>query len=95
MADIIDTLNGMDDAALSAKFGFDRKLADIRKQLAEADGLSGDARKSAAEKIDRAVNPTPDEYQIRWAVDDAKRDAKQFDGKAEMACCSPHSLAPD
>ena len=57
MADIIDTLAAMDDAALSAKLGYDAKLADFRKVITDAAALRGDARAKIAATINQQLTP--------------------------------------
>lgn len=76
MADIINELSGLDDASLGAKLGFNDKVKAFRDDLARADKLSGDARKSVVKAIDQMFKPNiyPDE--LRWKVESAERKEK-------------------
>lgn len=93
MPDIIDTLAGLDDAALSVKFGLADKLAKAKKDIAELAALTGDVRAKAAERVDKMFKPNiyPDE--LGWVKEDASR-AVCRDAKEEMCDCSPSSLMP-
>lgn len=93
MADIIDELTGMDDAALGAKLGFDKKLADAKEHLGELAALTGEARKIAADRVEHMFTPNiyPDEW--GWIARDAKREASRS-AKDEMLDASPASLGP-
>ena len=95
MADIIDQLSGMDDAALSAKLGLDQKIADARRHLGELAALSGEARKIAADRIQHQF--TPNVWTDEWGhiARDAQRqaDAKKIkSAKDIMEDGSPSSL---
>lgn len=96
MTDIIDTLSGMDDAALAAKFGFDKKLDKAKADIAELSKLSGDARTAAAKRVDNVLNPTVYADELGWIASDAKRKAVCNQTAAEAMCdCSPSSMIDD
>lgn len=96
MPDIIDTLMGLDDAALSTKIGQDKILSKFKSDLADAAALPEAQRIEAAERIDRLINPTPDARDIGWMVDDLQREARRDErksAKAEIEDSDPDSLA--
>lgn len=95
MADIIDTLAGMDDATLMAKLGFDKKLDKAKSDLAELVKLpAGDARTNAVEKVNNLLNPTIYSDELGWIADSAQRKLAKG-AAAEMCDCSPSSLDCD
>lgn len=95
MTDIIDTLATMDDSALMAKLGLDKKLSKAKEDLAELAKLpAGDARDAAVEKVNNLLNPTIYSDELGWIADSAQR--KLANGAAdEMCCCDPSSLDMD
>lgn len=98
MADIIDTLAGLDDAALMNKIGLNKQLTDARKGIAEMQALTGDARKEAVERTERMFQPHVYPTEFKYIAQDAERHAKmkacKNDKVAAMCDCSPNSLAP-
>lgn len=92
MPDIIDTLAGLDDAALMAKLGFDKKLSKAKEDLAELAKLpAGDARTNAVEKVNNLLNPTIYSDELGWIKESAERKVAKS-AAAEMCDCSPDSL---
>lgn len=91
MADIIDTLAAMDDAALSAKLGFAAKVADFRKSLDEAKDLPEEARKEIADSINRQLQPSIWPGDLAHQVECAKRKMKKS-AVDEMNDTSPASM---
>ena len=94
MADIIDELSGMDDAALAKRMGFDDKLADAKTHIAELSKLTGEARTIAADRLKHQFEPRvyPDEW--GWIARDAQREAarKNMTPKDVIMDDSPASL---
>jgi hypothetical protein len=95
MADIIDTLAGMDDAALSAKLGFDKKLDKAKSDLADMAKLDGDARKLAVERVTNLLNPTIYTDELGWIVESAQRKACKQTAAEAMCDCSPDAMLDD
>lgn len=93
MPDIIDELKGLDDAALTAKLGFTRKLAEAREGLDKMAALEGKAREEAASRVQRMFEPNvyPDEF--KWIAEDAVRHAARS-AVDEMNDGSPCCLGP-
>lgn len=95
MADIIDTLAGMDDAALMAKLGFDKKLDKAKGDLADMAKLDGDARANAVKRVNDLLNPSIYSDELGWIVQDAKRSANKQSCAEAMCDCAPDSLDMD
>lgn len=87
MADIITELKGLDDAALSTRLGYDKKLSEFKSDIELADGLKGDARKNVADKIDRMLSPNIYPEEIKWAV--------QREQRKEAKATTPDSVLSD
>lgn len=92
MADIIDTLAAMDDAALSAKLGFAAKVADFRKSLEEAMTLPSEARGEIADSINRQLQPSIWPGDLAHQVECAKRKLEKKSAVDEMNDTSPSSM---
>lgn len=76
MADIIEELSGMDDAALAVKLGFSDKVKSFREDLARAAKLQGKPRAKIEDHLTRMF--TPDTYRIddmKWQLERAEQKA--------------------
>lgn len=89
MADIIDQLLALDDAALGSKFGFTQKLEAAKEDLKEAATLKGESRAMVVERINSMLTPNIYPDDIGYAVKRAK--AKE----ASKGKTTPTSLAAD
>lgn len=76
MADLIDELAGMDDAALGAKLGFNDKVSNFRADLKRAQALSGKPREKVESHLKSMFTPHVYTEDLKWRVDDAERLAK-------------------
>lgn len=76
MADIIDELSGMDDAALGAKLGFQDKVKAFRDDLARAQKLSGKPRDKLVKSVESMFVPNVYPDELRWKIEDAECSAK-------------------
>jgi len=94
MADLIDTLSAMDDAALSAKIGLDSQLKEAREGLAAMAKLEGKARTEAVDRLEKMFAPHVYPSEFKWIAKDANRAATRS-AEAEMCDCSPCSVLPD
>lgn len=95
MADIIDDLLGMDDAALMTKLGLNAQLKEARDGLTEMANLTGDARKEAADRVNRMFQPHVYPSEMKWIAKDARRAANKKDAVAAMCDCAPSSILDD
>jgi len=93
MADIITQLLAMDDAALMAKIGLNAKLDAAKKNLAELNSLTGEARTHAIGRLERQFQPNVYPEEWSWIKEDAQRHACRS-AKEEMCDCDPESIAP-
>lgn len=76
MADIIDELTGLDDAALSKRLGFDTKLETVKTALAEAAATEGKVRKQVATRLTEAFTPSTYVFEdIGYTIKRAKQEA--------------------
>lgn len=93
MADQIKTLLALDDAELSAKLGYTKKLEGFKEDLMEADKLTSDARKKVEDRLESMFTPNiwPDE--LHHVVESAKRKAsgKTTPESVLEGCCEPCS----
>jgi hypothetical protein len=90
MADIIDELLGMDDAALSKKIGFADKLQVFKNDIGRASKLSGDARTKVVDHLKRTFAPSSYAIEdIGYTVDRAekKADGKTTPEDITNCCC--------
>lgn len=94
MADLIDTLSGMDDAALGAKIGLTAQLKEAREGLASMAKLEGKARTEAVDRLEKMFAPHVYPSEFKWIAKDAARAACKT-AEQEMCDCSPASLCPD
>jgi hypothetical protein len=87
VADLIDELSGMDDAALANKLGFADKVKAFRDDLARAGKLAGDPRKKVLDTLDRMFRPSiyPDE--LHYTVESAERKAAGKTTPSEIVSC--------
>jgi hypothetical protein len=90
MADAINTLLALDDAQLSAKLGYDKRLKDFKDNLSEANKLSGKAREKVVDRLDSMLNPKIYDDDLKWTVESAQRLQAKLDGKT-----SPESIVAD
>lgn len=88
----IEGLMKLSDAELLDLLGYNRKLAQVREDLAEMSKLTGKARELAEEKVERLLTPDISEYQFRYALEDAQREAKPKTAKAAYEADSPASV---
>ncbi len=80
MADTIETLKGLDDAALRAKLGQDKALDKFKTDLARIDKITdAKARKYAEGRLTDLLNPTIYAGEIGYIADSAERKAKKED----------------
>lgn len=94
MADIIDELLGMDDAALTAKLGFADRVKSFKMDLERASKLTGDGRTDVASSLTKMFVPsTYAADDLGWKVDRAEKKAKgkltPTDLVNECGCCDP------
>jgi hypothetical protein len=97
MADLIDELLGMDDAALATKLGFNDRVKQFKADLTRASKLQGDGRKKVATTLSKMF--TPQSYAVEdlgWQIDSAERKANGKTSPAEIAgCCCDMPGDPD
>lgn len=75
MADLISETLAKDDAAIAKLLGVDAKVKEFKDSLAEADKLSGDARKRVLNKLQRQLTPHVYPDELKWAVEEEGRKA--------------------
>lgn len=75
MADAIDTLKAMDDAALMKKMGLTSQLEEFKTALDEASKLTGKARKYVLDDLERQLEPRIYGDSLKWRVEEAKKRA--------------------
>jgi len=88
MADIIDELVGLDDAALAKKLGFEDKVKQFKLDLARAAKLKDKGRAQIAARLTRMF--TPDTYLVGDMSYELDRAEKKDQGKttpSEIASC--------
>lgn len=85
MRDYIKELAGLDDAALMKAMGLDQRLERFKKDLVEADKLSGDDRDRANEELARDMEPRVDEWTLSWVLEDIERDGNSQDSMTAVA----------
>jgi hypothetical protein len=85
MADLIDELSGLDDAALAQKLVFDDKVKSFKDDLAKAAKLTGDARAKVVKHLDRMF--TPDTWEIQDLGHTVKRAEKSGTTPSDIAGC--------
>lgn len=73
MADQIKALLALDDAELSVKLGYAKKIESFKEDLMEADKLTGEARDEVNEKIDQMLTPNIWPEDLKHSIERAKR----------------------
>lgn len=95
MADQIKALLALTPEELSAKLGFTKQVEQFQADLAEADKLTGDARKTVETRLDEMITPKIWPGDLHHTVERAKaKEAAKASGKTTPAsvldgCCEP------
>lgn len=87
MADLINELAGMDDAALGKKLGFSDKVAAFKLDLERADKLQGDGRKKVLSALARMFSPQSYAIEdLNYTIARAEKPAKTTPAGLVQAC---------
>lgn len=88
MADLISELVGKSDEDLMKAVGLGSKLKTIRDNLAEADKLSGEERKTVLKSLERKIAPSSYAFEdLEWDIKHAKQKAKTGCSPSEIVSC--------
>lgn len=88
--DTISRLAGMNDDELAQVLGLTQKFQDTKAQIQTLNGIKGEGRKYAEQRISEML--TPRVYDLDYIVESAQRKNSKKDAKAAMNDCSPCSV---
>lgn len=88
--DTISRLAAMNDEELAQVLGMTQKFQDTKAQIQTLNGIKGEGRKYAEQRISEML--TPRVYDLDYIVEAAQRKNSKKDAKAALNDCSPCSV---